>query len=87
MPRVRAAADVLLQEEGGDAFLLHVASGRYFGLNRTGLVIWKAVVEGREPLAAVADRWPDVPADQREREVEALVSALLGAGLAEPTDG
>ena len=87
MARVRPAGDVLLQEEGGDAFLLHVTSGRYFGLNRTGLVIWKAIVGGTDPATAVAERWPATPADQRERDVAALLGSLVAAGLALPADG
>jgi hypothetical protein len=83
---VRPAGEVLLQEQGGDAFLLHVASGRYFGLNRTGLVVWQAVLDGRDPVAAIAARWPGTPADQRRRDVDALLSALVEAGLAEPVE-
>ena len=66
--------------------MLHVASGRYFGLNRTGLVVWRAVVDGVDPEAAVADRWPNVPADQRKRDVDALLGSFLDAGLAEAAD-
>ena len=40
------ADDVILHEQDGEAFLLHVPSGKYFGLNETGLVIWKALVAG-----------------------------------------
>ena len=81
MSRLRVADDVLVQEQDGDAFLLHVVSGRYFGLNRAGVVIWEAIAAGAEPEGAVAARWPDLPPDQRKRDVETLVAALEHAGL------
>jgi hypothetical protein len=78
---VKIAEDVLLQEEQGDAFLLHLESGQFFGLNRTGLVVWKALEGGRDPLVALAERWPDVPDDTRRRDLDALVAELRDAGL------
>jgi Coenzyme PQQ synthesis protein D (PqqD) len=78
---VKIAQDVLLQEDGGDAFLLHVETGRFFGLNRSGLAVWRALEGGRDPLGALGDRWPDVPAEQHRADLDALVAALLAAGL------
>jgi len=79
---VKIADGVLLQEQAGDAFLVHLDSGRFFGLNRTGLIVWKALERGDDPLAAVATRWPAVDATTRRRDVDALVASLLRAGLA-----
>ena len=79
--------DVLVHEEGGDAFLLHVGSGRYFGLNRSGLVIWEALVAGTDPVAALQERWPDLPPATCEADVAALVEALLTAGLVRAAGG
>jgi len=76
--------DVLVHHEDGEAFLLHVPSGRYYGLNRTGVVIWEALRAGEDPSAALAARWPDVPADARAADVERLVGALRRAGLLAP---
>ncbi|HZN14854.1 MAG TPA: PqqD family peptide modification chaperone [Acidimicrobiales bacterium] len=78
--------EVVLREQEGDAFLLHVPSGRYFGLNRSGLVIWQAVLDGRDPLEALAERWPDVPAERRQADADALITALVGAGLAQAVE-
>ncbi len=83
---VKIADGVLLQEQEGDAFLVHLDSGRFFGLNRTGLIVWKALESGDDPLAVVATRWPDVDATTRRRDVDTLVAALLRAGLATRTD-
>ena len=83
---VKIAEGVLLQEQAGDAFLVHLDSGRFFGLNRTGLIVWRALERGDNPLAAVEASWPDVDATTRRRDVDALVAALLRAGLATRTD-
>ena len=80
------APNVLLQEQEGEAFLLHVASGRYFGLNRTGLTIWQAIVDDQDPMQALAQRWPAVPEDVRRRDVDALLTALRDAGLVRDAD-
>jgi hypothetical protein len=78
--------DVLIHEEEGEAFLLHVASGRYFSLNKTGLVVWQALAAGADPGAAVGQRWPNVAGDVRERDIKALLVKLEGAGLVRRAD-
>jgi hypothetical protein len=78
--------DVILHEQEGEAFLLHVPTGRYFGLNRTGLVVWHALTAGRDPVEDLAGRWPDVPGEDREADAEALIDALAHAGLVRPKD-
>jgi hypothetical protein len=77
--------DVILHEQDGEAFLLHVPTGKYFGLNRTGLVVWNALVAGEDPVAHLASRWPDVPADVRQADAARLVEALMDAGLVRST--
>jgi hypothetical protein len=73
--------EVILHEQEGEAFLLHVPSGRYFGLNATGLVVWKALLAGEDPAEALGQQWPDVPAADRQADAEGLLEALVGAGL------
>jgi hypothetical protein len=79
--QVRIAEGVLMHEQEGDAFLLHTGTGKYFGLNRAGVTIWKALEAGSDPVAALGERWPDVPLDARQRDAEALISQLLDAQL------
>lgn len=86
MKVVATSDEVVLREQDGDAFLLHVPSGRYFGLNRSGLVIWEALRGGKDPAQALASLWPDVPADKRQADVERLVAALLAAELVNAVD-
>lgn len=75
------AEDVILHEQEGQAFLLHVPSGRYFGLNETGLVVWNAVLKGQDPAEELGRRWPDVPVDSRRADADSLVQALVAADL------
>jgi hypothetical protein len=83
MAAITIVDDVVLKEQEGDAFLLHVPSGRYFGLNRSGLVIWEALRTGADPVAALGERWPAVPETQRRNDVDTLIEALLASGLVE----
>jgi len=86
MPEVKVAQGVLLQEQEGEAFLVHLDSGRFFGLNPAGLIVWNALKEGEDPLEAVGARWPAIDPEERRRDVDALVAALLRAGLATRAD-
>jgi hypothetical protein len=81
-----AEPDVLCHEEVGEAFLLHVPSGRYFGLNPTGLTVWKALVAGEDPLVAVRERWPGTPEDVCRADIDNLLAALADAGLTLPPE-
>ena len=81
MDGLATSDDVVVREQAGDAFLLHVPSGRYFGLNRSGLVIWEAIRVGNDPVQALAELWPDVPEEKRSADVKTLVTALLEADL------
>jgi hypothetical protein len=72
---------VIIHEEEGDAFLLHVESGRYYGLNRSALVVWNAVVAGADPVDALTQKWPQRQPETLRSDAEALVTGLLNAGL------
>ena len=80
-PAFVLAPGVLVQEQDGEAFLLDVASGRYFSLNQTGLLVWTAVAEGVDPESAVAARHPEVAPEVRRRDVTAILEELAAAGL------
>jgi Coenzyme PQQ synthesis protein D (PqqD) len=82
---VRIADGILMHEEEGDAFLLNSATGRYFGLNKTGVVVWRAIEAGADPVEALGERWPGAPLEDRQRDVAALLQRLREAGLV--TDG
>lgn len=73
--------DVILHQEEGHAFLLHIASGRYFGLNRSGLIIWNALVDGADPVQSLSERWPDRSRELLQADADQLVRQLAQAGL------
>ncbi len=81
--RVRTSPDVLLQETGGEAVLLDIASENYFGLNGVGTRIWSLLDGGTELRGAYETVLAeyDVPAEQLEQDVIALVGQLADAGL------
>lgn len=72
---------VVVQEDGGELYLLHLDTGRYFTLNRTGLLVWQALETGRDPYAAVSERYPSVPDEQVRADVAGLLEALTAAEL------
>ena len=81
MTQLRVADGVLIHEEQGEAFLLHAGSGRYFGLNKAGVTIWRAIERGDDPVAALGERWPEVPLEARQRDADALIAHLVAADL------
>ena len=79
--QLRVAEGVLIHEEDGEAFLLHSGTGKYFGLNRSGITIWRALEAGIDPVEALGQRWPNVPIEDLQRDTEALINHLLAAEL------
>jgi len=76
-----AADDILCHEESGEAFLLHVPSGRYFGLNATGLTVWQALTAGEDPVTALRRKWPDAAEHDCRADTQRLLASLSAAGL------
>lgn len=81
MRSITVAPDVILHLEEGEAFLLHVASGRYFGLNRSGVIVWNALVNGADPVEGLVQQWPNRSSDELRSDAAVLVDQLLKAGL------
>jgi hypothetical protein len=84
---VTVVADVILHEEEGEAFLLHVGTGRYYGLNKSGLVVWKSLVAGTDPLEELTIAWPDRSTENLRADADALMQQLLAAGLVRERPG
>ncbi|MFI2611234.1 lasso peptide biosynthesis PqqD family chaperone [Kitasatospora sp. NPDC018619] len=79
----RLRPDVTLTPTDDGAVLLDERSGRYYQLNRTGLLVLRALLEGRtaeEAAAGLAARHP-VTADRARSDVERLHRSLRTAGL------
>ncbi|HEX9713096.1 MAG TPA: lasso peptide biosynthesis PqqD family chaperone [Actinomycetota bacterium] len=76
--------EVLSRDIDGEAVLLDLRSGRYFGLNATGARMWALLKDGLELEAAAAgivDEF-DVDVEQARADVQAFVDSLVERGLA-----
>lgn len=82
MGEITVNEGVVLAEDGGEAFLLHTMTRRYYRLNPAGLVLWRALESGADPHAALRGAFPALPGDQAARDAMAFVEALERAGLA-----
>jgi len=76
--RVRLRSDVVARDLDGEAVLLNLTTGFYFGLDPVGTAIWHAL--GRDPAvsAALADLLAeyDVIPERAERDLLRLVATL-----------
>jgi hypothetical protein len=83
--RYSVGRDVLFtQLDDGTGVLLHLGSGQYFTLNRTGVVVWKALTEGINDAERLAHRLCatfEVDLEEAEREASRLVGELQKDGL------
>ena len=80
---LRVADDVVWREVVGEAVILAVDGGRYFGLNDVGTRVWKGLIEGvslRRIVEALTTEF-DVDADRAELDALTLVQDLVDAGL------
>lgn len=84
MRRASPVEDVLVHREADEVLLLHVSTGRYFGLNPAGAVVWDALVSGTEPAHALNERWPSRSLEQCRLDAAELIRALDAAGLLQP---
>ena len=77
--------DAVFRDLDGEAVILHLDSGTYFGLNAVGTRIWQHMErDGR--LTAVLDDLRteyDAPPDVLERDLFDLVARLVDARLGE----
>jgi hypothetical protein len=80
---VRASDDVVMRELDGEAVLLNLASGMYFGLDSVGTRIWQ-LIDQHHSLSAVVKAMCeefDAPPDTIERDVLRLVTELVEKGI------
>lgn len=83
--RVRIPAEVLFQDLDGEAVLLNLHSGKYFGLDPVGTRIWKLLIN-HEPLAVAYQTMLeeyDVTPDRLRLDILTLVDQLALHGLIE----
>ena len=75
--------DVVFRNVVGEAMILHLGTGTYFGLDPVGTRMWQLIVEQQE-LGAVCDRMTgefDAPVEQIRRDLVELVEQLIAKRL------
>jgi hypothetical protein len=80
---VRASDDVVVRELDGEAVLLNLESGMYFGLDSVGTRVWQ-LIDQHHRLSAVVDAMCeefDAPPETIERDVLRLVTELVEKGI------
>jgi hypothetical protein len=80
---LRVGGDVVFRELDGEAVILNLTSGIYFGLDETGTRMWQLIDRhGRldAVLAALCDEF-DAPRDTLERDLVQLAGELSDKGL------
>jgi hypothetical protein len=81
--RISVPEDVLFQPVADEAVLLDVASGRYFGLNASGMRMWQALADCGSLEAACARLLLEFEVEEEtlRRDLEELVEQLRQRGL------
>jgi len=88
-PDVRVSPDVVFRDLEGEAVILDLASGTYFGLNAVATRVWRLLDEERSfafIVDAVTEEFDGVRADV-ERDVAALLGDLQARRLIVPAAG
>lgn len=85
----RIADDVVFRELDGEAVILHLGTGLYYGLDPVGTRIWQ-LLERRQPMEGVVSALTaeyDVDAATARADVLRLLDALCHKGLLVSDDG
>lgn len=87
--QVTKAPDVLLQELNGEAVLLNMRNGQYYGLDESSYLMYKTLVSSSSIDAAykILLQEFDVQPDQLSTDLAQFLSHLLENGLVTYTDG
>lgn len=82
-PTLRVADPVVVRELDGEAVLLHLETGIYFGLDRIGTQIWRGLAR-QDPMdtvvAGLVDEY-EVDAPTAQADVLRLIDRLKEKGL------
>lgn len=81
--RVSVSDDVIARDLAGEAVLLHLGTGTYFGLNAVGTRIWHLLAQHKSTEAVLPLLLQEFDADEQQlrRDLDALVGELLAKQL------
>jgi hypothetical protein len=79
----KLSPDVVFRDLDGEAVILDLSSGTYFGLNEVGTRVWHLVDDGRDPSQIVEIVATEYAADRETiaRDVERLLDDLSSRRL------
>lgn len=83
MSTLKIADNVLFQEVDGEAVLLSLDEGCYYGLDELGTRIWKLIhqdLDNEQVVAAIVDEY-DVAPEQARRDLDKFLGDLEQSGL------
>lgn len=83
---VVASGDQVSADLDGDAVVLDLKDGVYFGLNATGTQVWTRLQEpcsASELLSALLASYPELPAEQGVADLLSMLADLQELGLIE----
>jgi hypothetical protein len=80
---ITVSPDTLFQEVEGEAVILDMARGKYFGLDEVGTRIWQLLQDHGTARAVFNQMLAefDVEPERLEADLEALLQALAESGL------
>lgn len=75
--------DIVFRDIAGEAVVLNLSTGMYFGLDAVGTRIWHLLAEhgSSEPVIGALLAEYDVEEERLRRDVDALIQQLLNKGL------
>ena len=81
--RIKVQKDVLFRDLGGEAVVLNLKSGKYYGLDEVGTRMWALLAEhGQvEPAYQVLLDEYDVTGDRLQQDLLHFVDELIASGL------
>lgn len=83
--QIKAASEQLSSEVSGEAVILNINSGIYYGLNETGAKIWQWIQEVKTiaEIGELLEKEYDVESKQCQEDLQVILNEMLGAGLIE----
>ena len=80
---IHIPSDIAFRDIAGEAVVLNLSTGIYFGLDAVGTRIWHLLAEhgSSEPVVNALLAEYDVEEERLRRDVEALLQQLMDKGL------
>jgi len=81
--KLRVSDDVVFRDLAGEAVLLNLATGIYFGLDDVGTRIWHLISDrgSTDGIIEILMSEYDVERDRLRRDLDSLIRQLLDKGL------